>query len=105
MKRPLLDLLAILVLGVIDLIVMDIRGTVVRRSLLLVPCSRNSIVKLEYLLVKLVVLLVRVFNLADSVSDRPSDLLDFLLGIFVLATGLGEFLPKVVGLFLEERNV
>ena len=69
------------------------------------PCSRNSVVKLEYLLVKLVVLLVRVFNLADSVSDRPSDLLDFLLGIFVLATGLGEFLPKVVELFLEERSI
>ena len=105
MKRLLLDLLAILVLGVIDLIVIDIRGIVVRRSFLLVPCSRNSIVELEYLLAKLIVLLVRVFNLADSISDRPSNLLNFPLGIFVLAISLGKFLPEVVSLFLEERNV
>jgi hypothetical protein len=70
-----------------------------------VSCSYNSIVKLEYLLIELIVLLVYVFDLADSVSDCPLNLLDFLLGILVLAIGLGELLPKVVGLFLEERNI
>ena len=105
LERPLLDLLAVLMLGVIDLIVIDGRGIVVRRAFLLVSCSYNSIVKLKYLLIELIVLLVRVFNLADSVSDRPLNLLDFLLGILVLAIGLSELLPKVVSLFLEERNV
>jgi hypothetical protein len=50
-------------------------------------------------------LLVRVLDLADSVSDRPSDIFNFLLGIFILATGLYELLPKVVDLFLEEYSI
>jgi len=60
---------------------------------------------LEHLLTELVILLVRVLDLADSVSDRPSDLFDFLLGVLVLATGLYELLPKVVDLFLKERSI
>jgi len=67
--------------------------------------SRKGVVELEYLLMELVILLVRVLDLADSVSDRPSDLFDFPLGILVLAIGLYELLPKVVDLFLEERSV
>ena len=54
---------------------------------------------------KLIVLLVCVLNLVDSVLDCLLDLLNFLLGVSVLAAGLSEFLPKVVSLFLEERNV
>ena len=68
-------------------------------------CLYKGVVKLEYLLTELVVLLVYVLNLADSVSDRLLDLFDFLLGILILATGLYELLPKVVDLFLEERSV
>jgi len=67
--------------------------------------SYKGIVKLEYLLIELVILLVCILNLADSISDRPSDIFDFLLGIFVLATGLYELLPEVVDLFLEEHSV
>jgi len=67
--------------------------------------SRNSVVKLEHLLTELIVLLIRVLNLADSISDRPLNLLNFLLGILILTISLGELLPKVVSLFLEERNV
>jgi hypothetical protein len=66
---------------------------------------RKGVVKLEYLLTELIVLLVRILNLADSVSDRPSDLFNFLLGILVLAIGLYELLPKVVNLFLKERSI
>jgi hypothetical protein len=70
-----------------------------------VSCSSKGIVKLEHLLTELVILLVRVLNLADSVSDCPSDLFDFLLGVLVLATGLRELLPEVVDLFLKERSI
>jgi hypothetical protein len=66
---------------------------------------RKGIVKLEYLLTELVVLLVRVLNLADSVSDRPSDLFNFPLGILVLAIGLYKLLPEVVDLFLKEYSI
>jgi hypothetical protein len=93
------------VLGVADFVVMDVRGAVVRRSLLLVSCSHNGIVELEHLLAELIVLLICVLDLADSVSDRLSNLLDFLLGVLVLAAGFGEFLSKVVSLFLEERDI
>jgi hypothetical protein len=68
-------------------------------------CLYKGVVKLEYLLTELVVLLVYVLNLADSVSDRLLDLFDFLLGILILATGLYELLPKVVDLFLEEYSI
>jgi hypothetical protein len=54
---------------------------------------------------ELIVLLVYVLDLADSILDRPPDLFDFLLGIFILAIGLYKLLPKVVGLLLEERNI
>jgi hypothetical protein len=67
--------------------------------------SYKGIVKLEYLLIELIVLLVYVLNLADSVSDYPSDIFNFLLGIFILAIGLYKLLPKVVDLFLEERSI
>jgi hypothetical protein len=67
--------------------------------------SRKGVVKLEYPFTELIVLLVCVLNLADSISDCPSDIFNFLLGIFVLATGLCELLPKVVDLFLEERSI
>ena len=67
--------------------------------------SSKGVVKLEYLLIELVILLVYVLDLADSVSDRPSDLFDFLLGILILAAGLYKLLPKVVDLFLKERSV
>ena len=101
----LLDLLAILILGVIDFVVIDIRGIVVYRSFLLMSRSYNSVVKLKYLLTELIVLLVRIFDLGDSVSDRLLNLPDFPLSILVLATSLGELFSKVVGLFLEERNI
>jgi hypothetical protein len=52
-----------------------------------------------------IVLLVRILDLADSVSDRPSDLFNFPLGVLILATGLCELLSKVVDLFLEEYSV
>ena len=68
-------------------------------------CSYKGVVKLEYLLMELIVLLVCILDLADSVSDRPSDIFNFLLGIFILATGLYELLPKVVDLFLEEYSI
>jgi hypothetical protein len=68
-------------------------------------CSRKGVVELEYLLTELVVLLVCVLNLADSVSDCPPDLFDFLLGVYVLAIGLYELLPEVVDLFLEEYSI
>ena len=68
-------------------------------------CSSKGIVKLEHLLTELVILLVRVLNLADSISDCLSDLFNFLLGVLVLATGLYELLPEVVDLFLKERSV
>jgi hypothetical protein len=48
---------------------------------------------------------VCVLDLADSVSDRPSDIFNFLLGIFILAIGLYELLPEVVDLFLEEDSI
>jgi hypothetical protein len=67
--------------------------------------SYNSIVELKHLLTELIVLLVCVFNLADSISDRPPNLPDFPLSILILAISLGELFSKVVGLFLEERNV
>jgi len=67
--------------------------------------SYNSVVKLKYLLTELIVLLVRIFDLGDSVSDRLLNLPDFPLSILVLATSLGELFSKVVGLFLEERNI
>jgi hypothetical protein len=70
-----------------------------------VSCSYNGIVELEYLLVELIVLLIYVLDLVDSISDRPSNLLDFPLGILIFATSLGELLPKVVSLFLEEYNI
>jgi hypothetical protein len=105
LERLLLDLLAILILGVIDFIVIDVRGIVIYRSFLLVSCSHNSVVKLEYLLIEFIVLLVCVFNLADSVSDCVPDSFGFLLGIFILAIDLYKFLPKVVDLFLEERSI
>jgi hypothetical protein len=70
-----------------------------------VSYSSKGVVKLEYLLIELVILLVYVLDLADSVSDRPSDLFDFLLGILILAAGLYKLLPKVVDLFLKERSV
>jgi len=50
-------------------------------------------------------LLVRILDLADSILDRPSDIFDFLLGVFILAIGLYKLLPKVVNLFLEERSI
>jgi hypothetical protein len=93
------------VLGVIDFVVIDGRDIVIYRSFLLVSYLYNSVVKLEYLLIELIVLLVCVFNLADSISDRPSNLLDFLLGILILATGFCKLLSKVVNLLLEERNI
>jgi len=65
----------------------------------------KGVVKLEYLLIELVVLLVYVLNLADSVSDRPSDLFNFPLGILALATSLYKLLPEIVDLFLKERSV
>jgi hypothetical protein len=105
LERPLLDFLAVLVFWIIDFIVIDVRGIVVRRSLLLMSRLYKGVVKLEYLLAELIVLLVRVLNLADSILDRPSNFLNFLLDVFILATSLGELLPKVVGLLLEERNV
>jgi len=105
LERLLLDLLAIFMLGVIDFVIIDVRGIFVYRPLLLMPCLYNSIVKLEYLLVELIVLLVYVFNLADSVPDRPLNLFDFPLGILILTIGLSELLPKIVSLFLEERNI
>jgi hypothetical protein len=66
---------------------------------------RKGVVELEYLLIELVVLLVRILNLADSVSDRPSDFFDFPLGILALTTGLYELLPEIVDLFLKERSI
>jgi hypothetical protein len=50
-------------------------------------------------------LLVRILNLVDSISNCPSDIFDFLLGIFILAMGLYKLLPKVVDLFLEEYSI
>jgi len=66
---------------------------------------RKGIIKLEYLLTELVILLVRVLNLADSVLDRPLDLFNFPLGVLVLAIGLYKLLPKVVDLFLKEYSI
>jgi hypothetical protein len=69
------------------------------------PYSYKGVVKLKYLLTELIVLLVHVLNLADSISDRPSDLFDFPLGILILAIGLYKLLPKIVDLFLKERSI
>jgi len=93
------------VLGVIDFIIIDIWDIVVYRSLLLISYLYKGVVKLKYLFIEFVVLLVYVFNLADSVLDRPPDLSSFLLGILILATGLYKLLPEVVNLFLEERSI
>jgi hypothetical protein len=68
-------------------------------------CLYKGIVKLEYLLTELIVILVYVLDLADSVSDCPPDFRSFLLGIFILATGLYKLLPKVVNLFLKKRSI
>jgi hypothetical protein len=65
-----------------------------------VSCSSKGVVELEYL----VVLLSRFLDLAEGILDRPPDLFGFLLGVLILTTGLGEFLPEVASLFLEEYN-
>jgi hypothetical protein len=74
-------------------------------SLLLVFYSRKGIVKLKHLLPELIVLLVCVFDLADSVLDRLPDFYSFPLGILILAAGFYELFPEVVDLFLEERSI
>jgi hypothetical protein len=67
-------------------------------------CSCEGVVKLEYLLTELVVLLVRMLDLADDILDRPPDFLDFPPGVLILAIGLCELPSKVVGLLLEEHS-
>ena len=105
LEHLLFDFLAILVLGVIDFVVIDVRVTIVYRSLLLVSCSYKGVIKLKYLLTEFVILLVYTLNLADSVLDCPPDFRSFLLGIFILAIGLYKLLPEVVNLFLKERSI